>query len=141
MLDQAIHGLPGRWATIDVVSQKNRHWPDDRMPRNIGFDKREQGIQQVQPAMDVANCINPHPIGQGGLAPVGLASDILQWNSHSPSLTPFAAKAAANKAVTLLRPVPDSKEHMLLRCKKNEILSEWKSRAYYQAKYPDAKGI
>lgn len=110
------------------------------MPRNISFDQREQGIQQVEPAMDVPNCIDPHSIGQGGLAPVGLASDILQWHSHSPSLISFAAGSCRQQSGHSTQPGPAQQSAYAFWVPKYGILLKCMNRAYFELSLSNQEG-
>ena len=64
---QKLDGLPGSRATVDVVTEKNRHRPRNRTTRGVRLDLRQQRCEKVGPAVHVADGIYPntfrHPWG------------------------------------------------------------------------------
>jgi hypothetical protein len=58
MLDQSVDRFARPVTTINVITQEHEERPDRRKLRNIRVDERQQSIEQVQSAMDIADCVD-----------------------------------------------------------------------------------
>src|SRR3954466_2052346 len=60
MCDQAVDGLARRRPAIDIVAQKNANRSGGGTRRHVVADPRQQFIEKVEAAMDVADGVNPY---------------------------------------------------------------------------------
>lgn len=62
--NQQINGLSRRRSTIDIITQKDMQRPNRPGASQMMIDCREHILQEVCTSVDVADCIDPNPVGQ-----------------------------------------------------------------------------
>jgi hypothetical protein len=58
VLNQSVDRFARPVTTINVITKEHEKRPDRRKLRNIRVDETQQSIEQVQPAMDIADCVD-----------------------------------------------------------------------------------
>jgi hypothetical protein len=105
MLDEHIYGLAGPFASIDIVSQKNVNWSDDRVLLKVCCDHGQDLVQQVDPPVNIPNRINSQSVRQRS-APTADTEFLVKWDARPHRSTRHLqppAKRNANSVDALLR--------------------------------------